>query len=67
MADDCVYYQGSMVFVVYVDDGILLSPPIEKIWKCLEELHQSFKITVEGDICDYVGVNIDRKKMDPFT
>jgi Reverse transcriptase (RNA-dependent DNA polymerase) len=60
-ADDCVYYQGNTVFVVYVDDGILLSPSIENIRKCLKEMHKHFKLTEEGDICDYVGVNIERR------
>jgi Reverse transcriptase (RNA-dependent DNA polymerase) len=30
-ADDCVYYQGNTVFVVYVDDGILISPSMDNI------------------------------------
>jgi hypothetical protein len=50
------------VFVVYVDDGILLSPSMENIRKCLTKLHEMFKMTEEGDICDYVGVNIERKE-----
>jgi Reverse transcriptase (RNA-dependent DNA polymerase) len=35
-ADDCVYYNGNTVFVVYVDDGILLSLSMENIRKCHE-------------------------------
>jgi Reverse transcriptase (RNA-dependent DNA polymerase) len=31
--DDCVYYKGNVIFVVYVDDGILLSPsPFTNVW-----------------------------------
>jgi DNA/RNA endonuclease YhcR with UshA esterase domain len=56
-----VYYNGNTVFVVYVDDGILLSPEIHNIRKCLTQLHEQFKMTKEGDICDYVGVNIKRR------
>jgi Reverse transcriptase (RNA-dependent DNA polymerase) len=61
IADDCVYYKGNVLFVVYVDDGILLSPSPENVRKCLEQMHQHFKITEEGDLCDYVGVNIEKK------
>jgi hypothetical protein len=57
----CVYYKGNVIFVVYVDDGILISPTPENARKCLDEMHQRFKITEEGDICDYVGVNIEKK------
>jgi Reverse transcriptase (RNA-dependent DNA polymerase) len=60
-ADDCVYYQGNTVFVVYVDDGIRLSPSIENIHECLKEMNKHIKLTQEGDICDYVGVNIERR------
>jgi hypothetical protein len=27
-----------------------------------DEMHQQFKITEEGDLCDYVGVNIKKKE-----
>jgi Reverse transcriptase (RNA-dependent DNA polymerase) len=54
-------YQGNTVFVVYVDNGILLSPSIENIHECLKEMHKHFNLTKEGDICYYVGVNIERR------
>jgi hypothetical protein len=56
-----VYYNGNTVFVVYVEDGILLSPLMDNIRKCLNQLHEQFKMTEEGNIYDYVGVNIERK------
>jgi Reverse transcriptase (RNA-dependent DNA polymerase) len=62
IADDCVYYKGSVIFVVYVDDGILISPSPNNVRKCLDEMHPHFKITKEGDLCDYVGVNIEKKE-----
>jgi hypothetical protein len=51
-----------VIFVVYGDDGILLSPSSENIRKCLDALHQHFKITKEGDLCDYIGVNIQKQE-----
>jgi hypothetical protein len=59
-ADECLYYKGSVLFVVYVDDGILVSPSEMELSKELEILKNKFKISVEGSLSDYVGVNIER-------
>jgi Reverse transcriptase (RNA-dependent DNA polymerase) len=58
--DDCLYYKGCVMFVVYVDDGILISPFKKHIENELKVLQQVFNISVEGDINDYVGVKIER-------
>ena len=60
IADDCLYYKGNVLFVVYVDDGILISPNQEAINKELEIFKARFDISVEGTLSDYVGVNIER-------
>jgi Reverse transcriptase (RNA-dependent DNA polymerase) len=36
IADDCVYYKGNVIFVVFVDDGISISPSPENVRKCLD-------------------------------
>jgi hypothetical protein len=61
-ADECLYFKGSVLFVVYVDDGILVSPKMSDVEKELELMQAIFNISVEGDLSDYVGVNIDRKE-----
>lgn len=59
-ADDCLYYKGRVVFVVYVDDGILVSPDQSFIEEELTLIRTKFNISVEGDISDYVGFNVQR-------
>jgi Reverse transcriptase (RNA-dependent DNA polymerase) len=59
-ADECVYYKGKVIFLVYVDDGILISPSEEGIDSALTSLQATFKISVEGSLSDYVGVNVER-------
>jgi hypothetical protein len=61
-ADECVYYKDSIVFLVYVDDGILISPKEDISHEALRCLQKTFTISVEGMLNDYVGVNIMRTK-----
>ena len=35
--DDCVFYEGKMIYVVYTDDSILAGPDQSKIDKTVEE------------------------------
>jgi Reverse transcriptase (RNA-dependent DNA polymerase) len=58
--DECLYYKRDVLFLVYVDDGILISPHDKHIDEELALLQQVFNISVEGTLNDYVGVNIER-------
>lgn len=60
-ADDCVYYWKNVIFCVYVDDGILVSPYNEELNQAIKLIKSSFNITEEIGLSDYVGVNIDHK------
>jgi len=59
--DACVFYKGSVIYVLYTDDSILAGPDQAEINKVIEEIEAAkLKITVEGDISDFLGVHIDR-------
>lgn len=58
--DECIYYQENVIFMVYVDDAILLSPSKKYIDASLQDLRQSFKLTDEGNIADYLGIKVTR-------
>ena len=58
--DDCVFYKQSVIFMVYVDDAILLSPFNSEIVKTLLHLWQHFKLTEEREIADYFGLKVQR-------
>lgn len=60
--DECVFYRGSTTFLVYVDDGILIGPDKYEIDKIIKELQKTFKMTDEGDLKDYLGVNVEKQK-----
>jgi hypothetical protein len=49
------------VFLVYVDDGIIARPLKEAIDdQVIMDLQTLFKVSNEGDLTDYLGVNIER-------
>jgi hypothetical protein len=54
--DECVFYHGNSILLLYVDDSILLGP---------ESPHNSkrklFTIEESGDLCDYLGIQIKRE------
>ena len=61
-ADECIYYRGMTVFMVYVDDGIFISPDACLINECIELMRAIFNLTDEGDISDYLGIQVSRSE-----
>ena len=62
--DECVFYRGKTLYVLYTDDSLLAGPDREEIDRIIQELQEKAKltITVEGDLADFLGVSIDRRK-----
>ena len=59
--DDCVFYKGNVIYVLYTDDSILAGPDKDEIYQCIEDIKKAkLNITVEGDIQDFLGVRITR-------
>jgi hypothetical protein len=59
--DPCVYYRGTLIFLLYTDDSILISPDNSEIDRAVEELAKHFNITDQGQIDDYLGVKVERR------
>ena len=61
LVDDCVYYRGNTIFIVYVDDGIFIGDSDEQLQSVIAELQGlGLKIEDQGHPADYVRVNIKR-------
>ena len=60
--DECVFYYGKTIFLVYTDDTILVGPDEKEIEKIVGILSKNFKMEDQGDLSDYLGVNIERRK-----
>ncbi|MFM7139154.1 MAG: reverse transcriptase domain-containing protein [Actinomycetes bacterium] len=48
--------------MVYTDDTILVGPDEKEIEKIVNILSKNFKVEDQGDLSDYLGVNIERRK-----
>ncbi|KAG7349703.1 reverse transcriptase RNA-dependent DNA polymerase [Nitzschia inconspicua] len=57
--DDCVSYRGSTVLLVYTDDCIIIDKESQhNIDTLFKELSQHFNVEDEGQLSDYLGVQI---------
>jgi hypothetical protein len=61
--DECVFYRGKTLYVLYTDDSLLAGPDKKEINDVINDLKEKAKlaITLEGDLADFLGVNIDRQ------
>jgi len=60
--DECVFYRGKTVYVLYTDDSILAGPDPKEIDQIIMDLQRAkLDITVEGDLQDFLGVKIARQ------
>jgi hypothetical protein len=60
--DECVFFKGRMIYVLYTDDSILAGPDRKEIDRTVKLMQTELDITIEGTLDDFLGVNIDRRK-----
>ena len=59
--DECVYFRGRVMYVLYTDDSILAGPEATKVDQAIIDIQNAgLNITVEGDLQDFLGVNITK-------
>ena len=46
--DECVFYHGKTIFLVYTDDTILVGPDEKEIEKIVKTLSKNFKVEDQG-------------------
>ena len=63
IVDECVFYRGNTIFIVYLDKGIFIGDTNNHILNIIAEL-QGLGLNIEdqGHLANYVGVNIERLK-----
>jgi hypothetical protein len=58
--DECVFYYGKTIFIVYTDDTILIGPDQQEIDDLIKKLGKVFKIEDQCNLSDYLGIKIER-------
>ena len=62
--DPCLYYRGPVLFLVYVDDCIIFGPNAQAIDQVVTDLRscpQQFTVDDQGDVGDFLGIQIKRQ------
>ena len=59
--DECAFYNEDMTYVLYTEDSILAGPSEQQIQATIKQMHEAaIQLTIEGNLEDFLGVNIDR-------
>jgi hypothetical protein len=58
--DECVFYYGKTIFIVYTDGTILIGPDQQEIDELIKRLGKVFQIKDQGSLSDYLGIKIER-------
>ena len=57
--DHCLFYRGQSVYVLYTDDSILAGPNEAELDQIINDMKEvGLKLTVDGDVSDFLGVQI---------
>lgn len=61
--DECIFYRGRAIYLLYTDDSILAAPTKGEADKVIADLtNVGLNLTEEGDIKDFLGVNVEKKE-----
>ena len=61
--DECVFYRGNVLYVLYTDDSIIFGKTEKELDDVIRDIKRAnLKITEEGNIKDFLGVNITNDK-----
>ena len=60
--DKCLFYQGNVMYALYIDDSMLGAPTHKELDAAIKAIQDAkLHITLEGDLADFLGVKIERK------
>ena len=60
----CLFFRDGIVLLIYVDDCLIFTPEKHRADAFIKELEKRFTIEDEGDITNYLGINITNPDAD---
>ena len=61
--DECLFYKGKVLYALYTDDSILAGPDKHEIDQLINQIKGiCLDITDEGNVEDFLGVNIEQSE-----
>ena len=61
--DECLFYKGNVLYALYTDDSILAGPNKDEVDDIIKLMRKAkLNITDEGNVEDFLGVNIERRE-----
>ena len=59
--NDCLFYNGKVMFVLHTDDSIMAGPDEAEIETIIAQMKETgLQLTVDGTLADFLGVNIQQ-------
>jgi hypothetical protein len=65
--DPCVFYKKNLILVCYVDDIIALSPKRKNIDTFISSMGEDYDLEDQGDLANYLGLDIQKDHEGNFT
>ena len=61
--DECLFYHGQSIYILYTDDSILTGPDPEELNRIIAKLEEiGLKMTYEDGVEDFLGVHITKQE-----
>jgi hypothetical protein len=58
--DECLFYYKSFLILIYVDDSIIMGPKQTQVAEIIQLISKKFKIQEEGDMCEFLGIEVKK-------
>jgi len=59
--DPCLFFKGNLLFILYVDDGVVLCPNKQDADDLINKLKQrGYILTDEGSLAAYLGIQVEK-------
>ena len=66
--DECIFFKGTVIYVLYTDDSILVGPSEAEINQVIQQIKDAgLRVTEEGNLEDFLGVNIHKDESGVIT